>query len=66
MHTFYIAVQYIGIMILMVEALYVMGQKPSKHQQYLLFLIFALCINFVGYLLDKLYAVVEQRVLFTV
>ncbi len=52
MHTFYIAVQYIGIMILMVEALYVMGQKPSKHQQYLLFLIFALCINFVGYLLE--------------
>jgi signal transduction histidine kinase/CheY-like chemotaxis protein len=39
-------------MILMVEALYVMGQKPSKHQQYLLFLIFALCINFVGYLLE--------------
>ncbi|MEY8423463.1 ATP-binding protein [Lachnospiraceae bacterium 38-14] len=52
MHTFYVAVQYIGIMILMVEALYVMGQKPSKHQQYLLFLIFALCINFVGYLLE--------------
>lgn len=52
MHTFFIAIQYIGIIILMVEALYVIGQKPSKQQQYLLFLIFALCINFVGYLLE--------------
>lgn len=52
MHTFFIVIQYIGIIILMVEALYVIGQKPSKHQQYLLFLILSLCINFVGYLLE--------------
>lgn len=52
MHTFFIVIQYIGIIILMMEALYVIGQKPSKHQQYLLFLILALCINFVGYLLE--------------
>lgn len=52
MHTFFIVIQYMGIIILMVEALYVIGQKPSKHQQYLLFLILALCINFVGYLLE--------------
>ncbi|MCM1258565.1 MAG: ATP-binding protein [Roseburia sp.] len=52
MHTFFIVVQYIGIVILMVEALYVIGQKPSKQQQYLLFLILSLCINFVGYLLE--------------
>lgn len=52
MHTFFIFLQYIGILILMVEAYYVLGRKPSRQQQYLLFLILALCVNFVGYLLE--------------
>lgn len=52
MHTFFIILQYIGIVILMAEALYLIGCKPSRRQQYLLFLILALCVNFVGYLLE--------------
>lgn len=52
MHTLFIVIQYIGILILLVEAFYVIGQRPSKEQQYLTFLIFALCVNFVGYLLE--------------
>ncbi len=52
MHLFCILIQYIGIMILMAEAFYIISHKPSRQQQYLTFLIFALCINFVGYLLE--------------
>ncbi len=52
MHTFFIVVQYIGIFILIVEAIYVIGRSPSRHQQYFTFLILALCINFVGYLME--------------
>ncbi len=52
MHTFFIILQYIGIFILAAEALYVIGRRPSKEQQYFLMLIISLCINFVGYLLE--------------
>jgi len=52
MHSFFIVIQYIGIIILIAEALYLLGRKTSKQQQHLLFLIIALCINFVGYLLE--------------
>jgi len=52
MHTFFIVIQYIGILILVVEAIYVIGRSPSRHQQYFTFLILALCINFVGYLME--------------
>lgn len=36
----------------MAEAFYVVGRRPSRQQQYLLFLIIALCTNFAGYLLE--------------
>ncbi len=52
MHTFFIVIQYIGIFILMAESFYVLSRRPSRQQQYLLFLIFALCVNSVGYLLE--------------
>lgn len=52
MHTFFIFIQYVGIILLMVEAFYVVGRKPSKQQYYLLFLLVALCTNFAGYLLE--------------
>ncbi len=65
MHTLFIIIQYIGIFILLVEAAYVIGQRPSKQQQYLTFLIFALCVNFVGYLLE-LQAGTEQEALMAV
>ncbi len=65
MHTLFIAIQYIGILILLVEAFYVIGQRPSKQQQYLTFLIFSLCVNFVGYLLE-LQAGTKQEALMAV
>ena len=52
MHTFFIFIQYIGIIILVVEAFYVSMHKTSRYQQFLTLLIIALCINFVGYLLE--------------
>lgn len=52
MHAFFILIQYVGIIILVLEAFYVAGRKTSRHQQYLMLLIIALCINFVGYLLE--------------
>ena len=52
MHLFCILIQYIGIIILMAEAFYIISHKPSRQQQYLTFLILALCINFFGYLLE--------------
>ena len=52
MHTFFVFIQYIGIIILVVEAFYVSMHKTSRYQQFLTLLIIALCINFVGYLLE--------------
>ena len=52
MHTFFIFLQYLGILILMAEAFYVVGQRPSRQQQYLQYLIISLCTNFTGYLLE--------------
>ena len=52
MHTFFIIIQYIGIIILMVEVFHLVGCKPSKQQQYMLLLILALFMDFAGYLLE--------------
>lgn len=52
MSTFFIVIQYTGIIILILEAAYVGAQKPSRQQQTLLILIFSLCINFAGCLLE--------------
>lgn len=52
MHAFFIFIQYIGIIVLVLDAFYILGHKASKHQQLLTLLIIALCINFVGYLLE--------------
>ena len=52
MHIFFIVIQYIGLIILGVEAFYVIGHKSSRTQQYLSLLILALGINFVGYLIE--------------
>ncbi len=65
MHTFFVVIQHIGIVILMVEFSYVVRRKPSRHQQYLLFLILALFINFVGYLME-LEATTKQEALMAV
>lgn len=52
MHTFFIVAQYIGIIILVAEALHVIGRKPSRQQQCFLLLVLSLFINFVGYLME--------------
>ncbi len=33
MHTLFIMIQYIGIIILIMEVFYVLGRKPSRQQQ---------------------------------
>lgn len=65
MHTFFIIIQYISIIILVTEGFYVIRHKYSKQQQYLIFLIFALGINSVGYLLE-LQAVTQREALMAV
>ncbi len=52
MHTLFLLVQYIGIIILFGELWYVFCQKPSKRQNYMLMMIIALLINFFGYLFE--------------
>ena len=65
MYTFFIIIQYIGIIILIIEGFYVIEHKSSRPQQYLTFLILALCINFVGYLLE-LQATTQREALMAV
>lgn len=52
MHGLFILIQLIGIMVLMVDAIYIICQRPSRQQQCLIFLIIALSINFVGYFFE--------------
>ncbi len=52
MHAVFLIIQYLGIVILMLEAFYIAGQKSSRQQQTLLMLVVALCINFMGFLLE--------------
>jgi len=49
---FFIIIQYAGIIILVAEILYVIGRHPSRQQQYFMFLLFSLFINFAGYLFE--------------
>lgn len=44
--------QYIGIGVLIVEIYYTLFQKQSKLQSYLLLLLIALLINYVGYSME--------------
>ena len=52
MYTCFIITQYIGIIILMLEASYVICHKPARQQQTLLLLVLTLGINFAGCLLE--------------
>ncbi|MCM1468546.1 MAG: ATP-binding protein, partial [Alistipes sp.] len=52
MLSLFIGIQYIGIIILLIEILYILKQKASWMQTYLLVIIFATLINFVGYLFE--------------
>ncbi len=52
MLSFFIGIQYVGILILMVEILYVHHQKPSRLKSVLLTAVIAILVNFVGYLFE--------------
>jgi signal transduction histidine kinase/DNA-binding NarL/FixJ family response regulator/HPt (histidine-containing phosphotransfer) domain-containing protein len=51
-YTFFLALQYIGIIVLFVGTIYILNQKPSRQQNLLLVMYIAMLINFVGYLLE--------------
>lgn len=52
MHVLFIAVQYIGIIIVFGEILYLYMQKPSRLQMILFTIFTSVLINFVGYLME--------------
>lgn len=52
MLTFFVVLQYIGIIILCGETIYLVHQRPSKQQIRLLIMMVALVVNFAGYLFE--------------
>lgn len=52
MLSLFVGIQYIGIAVLVVEILYILKQKTSWSQTYLLMIVLATLINFVGYLFE--------------
>ena len=52
MYTLFLTFQYVGIIILFIEGIYVFCQKPSRQQNLLLLMIISLLINFFGYLFE--------------
>ena len=52
MYTFLLAIQYVGIVVLLVTLLRVMQQRPSKQQTIMVFLLLSMLLNFVGYLFE--------------
>ena len=52
MYAFLITIQFVGIIVLFAEAIYLVNQRPSRQQIRLLLLIMAILINFVGYLFE--------------
>lgn len=63
MHAVFLIIQYLGILILMLEAFYIAGQKSSRQQQTLLMLVVALCINFMGFLLELDAATMQEALI---
>lgn len=52
MLSLFVGIQYIGIAVLIIEILYILKQKASWTQTYLLIIVLATLINFVGYLFE--------------
>ena len=55
-----VTIQLIGIVVLFVEALYLVNQRPSRQQVRLLLLMIALLVDFVGYLFEMQAITPEQ------
>lgn len=60
MYYLFIALQYIGIVILFGEILYIVYQKPSRQQTRLLIMNIAVLVNYVGYLFELQATTPEQ------
>lgn len=52
MYYLFISIQYIGMIILMAEILYILRQSPSRLQIKMLIIALATLINFIGYLME--------------
>lgn len=52
MHTFLIAIQYIGLLVLFATIFHVLSQEVSRQQQIMFILLVSLLVNFVGYLFE--------------
>lgn len=52
MLSLFVCIQYIGIVVLLVEILYVINQKSSRLQVIMLVLLIATLVNFAGYLFE--------------
>ncbi len=55
-------VQYVGIIILITEIIYILNQETSSQQQLLLMMVFCILINYIGYLFE-LNAVTRENAL---
>ena len=60
MYGFFITVQFVGIIVLFCEIIYLVSQRPSRQQLRLLLLMVALLIDFVGYLFEMQAIIPEQ------
>lgn len=65
MYSVFIGIQYAGILVLLIELLYICRQKPSRIQNMLMLVVIATLINFVGYLFE-LQAVNKEMALMAV
>lgn len=62
MQMFLITIQLIGMIVLFVQAIYLVNQRPSRQQMRLLLFMIALLINFCGYLFE-IQAVTSEQAL---
>ena len=60
MYIFLITIQFIGIIILFAEAIYLVNRKSSRQQIRMLLLMISILINFIGYLFEMQSVTPEQ------
>lgn len=63
MYGVFLAIQYVGILILAIEIFYILQQRSSHLQNLLLIVVFATLVNFVGYLFEIRSTSKEQALL---
>ena len=63
MQVIFTSIQMIGIVVLFVETIYLINQKPSRQQIRLLLLMAALLVEYIGYLFEMQAVVPEQSLM---